>query len=298
MVNDNVLNCPTIDSNVGIHSVDNIIIKGGSTVIVDDVELSKIENVYDEKLNGKSDVGVGILEFKGRQECHLSEEISVTHNLEDNSRTKTTFMSVNCNEGLGRENEGNKVKSVIARLNANVIPHKKHFSPPKSVNKHSKSPKSPKLRNSGKVGVYGGKSLSQNRSPGKNVTNLKPLKLPTTPVRRSKIGQKVIKSPKSLPKSTSKSKKDKISVKTIKENKIKKIIEYFEPLPKNVFTNSDQKPTCKTVDDSVDAKKDTSNGEKVVMNAFSILMQGAPLTTPKRGRLKRLGNASAKKQER
>ena len=41
------------------------------------------------------------------------------------------------------QESGRSVKSVIAKLNANVLPQKKRFSPPKNVLKHSLSMKSP-----------------------------------------------------------------------------------------------------------------------------------------------------------
>ena len=64
--------------------------------------------------------------------------------------------------------KGQSIKSVIAKLNANILPHKKHCSPPKSVKMHSNSPKSPKSpRNS-----YSAKNKNQSGNKSGGIKNV------------------------------------------------------------------------------------------------------------------------------
>ena len=89
-------------------------------------------------------------------------------------------------------------------------------------------------------------------------------------------------------------------LKPLKDGKIRKIVEYFEPLPQEdlsscKISNND----VKAGDTIVDADKDTDLGEEKKKNAFSILMQGGShSTTPVWKSLKRLATSSTKKLSR
>ena len=188
---------------------------------------------------------------------------------------------MNVDEGLGGNNQGKNVKKLIAKLNANILPHKKRFSPPKSVLKHSCSPKTPRKYSSRRIETHGKSSL---------------------------IGSNSVDSPKSSLqsssqfKSSSKAKIDKklVKGKILKESKIRKIVEYFEPISQKnsqdcVTSNAD----VETVDVMPDTVKDTEKGEEKKPNAFSILMQGGSRSTPPgRRSTKRFGSSPTKKVSR
>ena len=81
--------------------------------------------------------------------------------------------------------------------------------------------------------------------------------------------------------------------KPLKPNKIRKIVEYFEHTTCSKSPISHSKADTE-IDDSGGNVTSTVEEKKVdIKNAFSILMEGAKQDqTPRRGKLKRLGNAS------
>ena len=71
----------------------------------------------------------------------------------------------------------------------------------------------------------------------------------------------------------------------MKESKVKKIIEFFEPIKKPKVPNHEiAELEVNDNADVVNAKK----GEKVDRNAFDLMMLGARSTTPRSGKVKRL----------
>ena len=105
-------------------------------------------NVNDKKNVEIATVGDSSMALNKRQECHLPEKNSSVETCDKMPGMKTTFEALNGNEGLEGRKQGENVKKLIAKFNANIIPHKKHYSPSKIASKHSNSPKSPKKSNS------------------------------------------------------------------------------------------------------------------------------------------------------
>ena len=178
------------------------------------------------------------------------------------------------------QESGRSVKSVIAKLNANVLPQKKRFSPPKNILKHSLSmkspPKSPRI------------SQPKNRQKLRSLSN------------SVKKAGNSSKAPKSTGTTTSKASKSSNTPqrKHLKANKIRKIVEYFEHTTSSKPPDSPSKAKVE-IDDIKDGTIARAIEEKKVelKNAFSILMEGAKQDlTPRKGKLKRLGNASVRNQ--
>ena len=263
---------------------------GGNVIVVGDDDENTIQmdkNVLvDMKTDGQS--------FKVAKECHLAEKISNNVLKASNIALKPTFSDNMLSVGKETKSLGKNVKNTIARLNANILPQKKQYSPPSLASKHSKKilPNKSQRKGTAESQSLKGKMSKMSLSQSDKKKSLMSPKIVQSPRIKS------ANTPKSIKKLGIKRKDDKKEVNALKDTKIRKIIEFFEPVGKPTPTE-DQK-CLRDSDVVVDGIVDAVEKERaVVRNAFSILMhRGDNDASPKRNNLKRLGEASIKRYRR